>query len=80
MKVGTYLSEEFEVNIGVHQGYILLLLLLAVVIDVSTNKIQEVTLQEILHAEEIVQIAETIVELQKNSKIGKEHMKVKASK
>ena len=44
MKVGTHLSGEFEVNVGVHQGYILSPLLFAIVADVVTNNIKEGTL------------------------------------
>ena len=36
VKVGAHLSEEFEVNIGVHQGQVLSPLLLAIVVDVAT--------------------------------------------
>ena len=40
VKVGTHLSEELEVNVGVHQGSVLSLQLLAIVIDVPTNDIK----------------------------------------
>ena len=64
MKVGTHLSEEFAVNIGVHQGSVLSPLLFAIVVDVVTNEIKEGTLQEILYAYDIVLIAETVAEMQ----------------
>ena len=48
VKVGTHKSEEFEVNVRVHQRSDLSPLLFAIVIDVVTNEIKEVTLQEIL--------------------------------
>ena len=35
-------SEEFEVNVGVHQGSVLSSLLFAIVVDVVTNEIKEV--------------------------------------
>ena len=41
VKVGTHLSEEFEINAGVHQGSILSPLLFAIVIDVVINEIKE---------------------------------------
>ena len=40
MKVGTHLSEEFEVNVGVHQGSALSSLLFAIVVNVVTNEIR----------------------------------------
>ena len=39
VKVGTHLSEEFEENVGVHQGSVLSPLLFAIVIDVAPNEI-----------------------------------------
>ena len=44
VKVGTHLSEELGVDVGVHQGSVLSPLLFAIVIDVVTN---EGMLQEI---------------------------------
>ena len=38
VKVGTHFSEEFEVNIGVHQGSVLSPPLFVIVVDVVTNK------------------------------------------
>ena len=56
VKIGTHLSEELEVNVGLHQGSVLLPLLFAIVIDVVMNEIKEVTLQEILYAGDLVLI------------------------
>ena len=47
VKVGTHLSEEFEGNVGVHQGSVLSPLLFVIVVDVATSEIKEGTLQEI---------------------------------
>ena len=44
----TVLSEEFEVNIGVHQGSVLSSLLFEIVISVVMNEILEGRLHEIL--------------------------------
>ena len=63
VKVGTHLSEEFEVNVGVHPGLVLSPLLFAIMIDVVTNEIKESTLQEILYVDDIVLIAETMADL-----------------
>ena len=56
-------SEEFEVNVGVHQGSVLSALLFAILIDADTNKKKEGMLQEMLHADGIVLIAESMAEL-----------------
>ena len=53
-----------EVNVGVHQGKALSPLLFAIVVDVVTNKKKEGMLQEILYADDIVLIAESMAELQ----------------
>ena len=37
VKVGTHLSEEYEVNVGVHLGSVLSPLSIAIVVDVVTN-------------------------------------------
>ena len=65
VKVGTQLSEEFEVNIGVHQGSVLSPLLSAIVVDVVTNKIKEGMLPDILYTDGIVLISDTMAELHK---------------
>ena len=57
MKVGTHLSEEFEVNVGVHHGSVLSPLLFAIVIDVGTNEVKVGTLKEILYIDDLVLIA-----------------------
>ena len=50
VKVGTRLSEEHEVKVGVNQGSGLPQLLFVIVIDVVTNEIKESILQEISYA------------------------------
>ena len=64
VKVGAHFSEEFEVNIGVHQGSALSPLLFAIVVNVATNEIKEVMSQEILYVDDIVLIADSMAELQ----------------
>ena len=78
MKVGTHLSEEFEVNVGVHQGSILSPLFFAIVIDVVTNVMIEGTLQEILYTDDLLLIVETMTELQKKCLLRKVYVRVKA--
>ena len=64
VNVGTHLSEEFEVNVGVHQGSVLSPLLFAIVVDDVMKEIKEGMLHEILRTDGIVLIAETMSEPQ----------------
>ena len=80
VKVGAYLSEEFEVNVGVHHGSVFSPLLFAIIIDIDTDEIKEGTLQEILYADDLVLMAETMAELQRKFIVGKEYLRVKARK
>ena len=65
VKVGIHLSEELRVNVVVHQGSVSSPLLFAVMIDFTTNKMKEGTLQEILYTDDLVLIAETTTVQQK---------------
>ena len=64
MKVVSHFSEEFEMNVGVHQGSVLSPLLFAIVVDLVTNEIKEGMLQEILYVDDILLIMESMAELQ----------------
>ena len=64
VKVGINFSDEFEINVGVHHGSVLSPLLFAIVVIVVTNEIKEGMLQEILYADDIVLIEESMEELQ----------------
>ena len=44
VRMGSAYSEEFEVNVGVHQGYVLSPLLFAIVVDVITENARRVWL------------------------------------
>ena len=85
VKVGTHLSKELEVNVGVHQGSVLSPLLFAIVVDVVTNEIKEGMLQEILCVDDIVLIAESMAELQEKiygwkSALERKYLKVNVMK
>ena len=60
VRVDSELSEEFEVKVGMHQGSVLSPFLLAVVVDVVTEFAREGALSELLHADDIVLMSETI--------------------
>ena len=80
VKVGTYFSEVFEVNIEVHQGSALSPLLLTIVVDVITSEIKEGMLQEILCADDIVLIARPWRKCMKNFMVDKVHLRVNSRK
>ena len=80
VKVGAHLSEEFEVNVGVHQGSVLSSLLFAIVVDVVANVIKEGMLQEILHTDDVVLIEECVAELQEKIYVWKSAFESKGLK
>ena len=54
------LSEEFEVNVGMYQGSVLSPFLFAMVVDVVTEFVREGALSELLYADDLVLMSETI--------------------
>ena len=54
------LSEEFEVKVGMHRGSVLSPFLFAVVVDVVTEFVREVVQIELLYADDLVLMSETI--------------------
>ena len=65
-KVGSELSDEFSVKVGVHQAYVLSLLLLAMVVDEVTENARKDGMQQILYAGDLVLMEETLEELREN--------------
>ena len=60
VQMGTVHSDEFSVKVGVHQGTMVSPLLFAIVMDVVMEGVREGLLEEILYAEDLLLIAETI--------------------
>ena len=58
--VDSELSEEFVVKVGMHQGSVLSPFLFAVVVDVVTEFAREGALSELLYADVLVLMSETI--------------------
>ena len=63
VRVDSELSEELEVKIVMHQGSVLTPLLLAVVVDVVTEFVCKGALSELLYADDLVLMSETIMGL-----------------
>ena len=64
--VGSCLSEEFSVKVGVHQGSVLSPLLFAVVIYEVTENARKGWMKQILCADDLVLMGETMEELREN--------------
>ena len=60
VRVGSAYSETFEVKVGVHQGYVLLPLLLAIVVDVITENAKRGVVNELLCADDLVLMSKTM--------------------
>ena len=60
IRVDSELSEEFEVKVWMHQGSVQSPFLLELVADVVTEFAKEGVLSELLHADDLVLMSETI--------------------
>ena len=63
VRVGSAYSEEFEVNVGVHQGSVLSPLLFAIVVDVVTENARRGVVNELLYADDLVIMSEHMEDL-----------------
>ena len=66
VRVGSGFSEEFSVKVGVHQGSVLSPLLFAMVIDEVTENARKGWMKQILYADDLVLMGETMEELREN--------------
>ena len=60
VRVGSELSEDFVIKVGMHQGSVLSPFLFAVVIDVVSEFARDSALREILYADDLVLISEIV--------------------
>ena len=63
VRVGSRTSNEFGVRVGVHQGSVLLPLIFAIVVDIVTEHAREGLLNEILYADDLVLMSESLEDL-----------------
>ena len=66
VRVGSGLSEEFSLKVSVHQGSVLSPLLFAMVIDEVTKNARKGWMKQILYADDLVLMGETMEELREN--------------
>ena len=66
LRVGSGLSEEFSVKVGVHQGSVLSPLLFAMVIDEVRENVRKGWMKQILYAADLVLLGKTMEELREN--------------
>ena len=62
VRVGSGLSKEFSVKVGVHQGSVLSRLLFAMMIDEETENVRKGLMKQILYADDLVLMGETMEE------------------
>jgi len=65
VRVESELSDPFEVKVGVHQGSVLSPLLFITVMDVLSRDVREGLLYELLYADDLVLMADSMEELQR---------------
>ena len=63
VRVGSGLSEELGVRIGVHQGCVISPLIFAIVVDAVTEQARKGLLNEILYADDMVLMSENLEDL-----------------
>ena len=63
VRVGSGFLEEFGVRVGVHQGSVLSPLIFAIVVDAVSKHAREALLNEILYADDLVLMSESLEDL-----------------
>ena len=77
VKVGSKLSEEFLVKVGVHLGSLLWPLLFAIAVDVISENAREELMTEMLYADDLVLMSESIENLKGSFYNRKRRLKAK---
>lgn len=80
VKVGSAYSENFEVKVGVHQGSVLSPLLFAMVIDAVTESARRSDMNEILYADDLVLMSDTMENLKERFENWKKELEAKGLK
>ena len=80
VRVGPEWFEEFEVNVGVHRGFMFLPLLFAIVVDVITESVRNGLTSELLYVDDLVLTKEMMERLREKFWKTKEAFKNKGLK
>ena len=80
VRMGSAYSKEFEVSVGIHQRYALSPLLFAVVVDVITEKARRNVVNELLCADDLVIMSETMEDLKEKFWNWKDELESKGLK
>ena len=80
MRVGSAYPEKFKVKVGVHQRSVLLALLLAIVVDVITEKTRRGVVNKSLYPDDLVLMSETMEHLKERFWNWKDALKSKGLK
>ena len=76
--VGLELFEEFEVKVGVHQGSVLLTLVVAIVVDVLIESVRNGLMSKVLYSNDLVLTSEMTEGLRRSSGSGRRHLRARA--
>ena len=77
VRVGSTFSEEFKLKVGVHQGFVLSALLFAIVVGVITENARRGVVNELLYADDLVLMSETMEDLKERFWNWKDALKSK---
>ena len=80
VRVGSAYSEEFEVNVDVYQGSVLSPLLFAIVVDVITENARRGVVNELLYADDLVLMSNTMENLKERFSNWKDALESKGLK
>ena len=78
--VGSVYSEEFEAKVGVHQGSVLSPLLFAVIVYIITENLKRGVVNQLLYADDLVIMSETMKDLKERFWNWKNALKSKGLK
>ena len=80
VRVGSGLSEEFGVRVGVHQGSVISPLIFAIVLDAVTEQARKGLLNEILYADDLVLMSKNLEDLRERFQRWRDALESKGMK